>query len=135
MENLEKLIAKKVKEIKDLEQTIEIQTASLNEKRIFLNGLQEASKRLQKPVSSPKKTTSPTRKGSDLRPGTEMERVYQILKEQGEMHVDKLLEKLEKPVNAASKASLTGSINFYIRKNQIFKRTGPNIFGLIEERE
>lgn len=48
------------------------------------------------------------------------------------LHVDALLLALNKEVNKKTRASLAGQLAFYARKKQIFVKTGPNEFGLLE---
>ena len=48
------------------------------------------------------------------------------------MHLDELLGSMGKDANSSTKASLGSSLAAYVRDNEIFTRTAPNTFGLIE---
>jgi hypothetical protein len=72
-----------------------------------------------------------------LRPNSEVAKSRQAILSAGRpLHVDELLKALGKPINHNNKASLSGSLATYVRKNEIFTRPAPNTFGLVEfERE
>ncbi|HYX31184.1 MAG TPA: hypothetical protein VE863_21790 [Pyrinomonadaceae bacterium] len=68
-----------------------------------------------------------------LRRGSDASKARDVLREvRRPQHVDRLLEALGKEVNKKTRASLAGQLAFYARKNQIFEKTGPNEFGLLE---
>lgn len=68
-----------------------------------------------------------------LRPGSDMAKVREHLRTIGKAtHVDDLLKLLGKPIEKKSRASLSGQMSLYARKNQIFTRPEPNTFGLRE---
>src|SRR5689334_804747 len=71
-----------------------------------------------------------------LRRGSDASKARDALREvRKPLHVDRLLEVLGKHVNKKTRASLGGQLAFYARKNQIFEKTGPNEFGLLEWRK
>jgi len=56
-----------------------------------------------------------------------------ILQAEGKpMHVNEILKKMGKSVDKSGRISLSGSLAAYVRKRTIFKKTGPNIFALVE---
>ena len=75
-----------------------------------------------------------TRDGSfALRPNSVLAKTRDIIREAGKpIHISVILEKLGKPVTKDSRSSLSGSIGWYVRRNEIFTRPLPNTFGLIE---
>jgi hypothetical protein len=77
---------------------------------------------------SEQQTTDPT-----LRKGSDMAKVRDHLRVIGKpTHVDDLLKLLGKPVDKKNRASVSGQMSLYARKNQIFTRPEPNTFGLRE---
>jgi hypothetical protein len=83
--------------------------------------------------------TLPTEEGEEgtpeiaLRRGSEASKARDALREvRKPLHVDRLLEALGKEVNKKTRASLAGQLGFYARKKQVFIKTGPNEFGLLE---
>lgn len=68
-----------------------------------------------------------------LRPGSSVAEARQaILKHGKPMHINDLLGALGKDATRDAKSSLTSSIAAYVRRQEIFTRTAPNTFGLIE---
>jgi hypothetical protein len=66
-----------------------------------------------------------------LKPGTMIAQARDALEQAGKpLHVDELLQAIGRPLE--SKSSLTGSLAAYVRRNEVFTRPGPNIFGLID---
>jgi hypothetical protein len=67
-----------------------------------------------------------------LRPGSDPARVRDILKEAGRpLHISDILEKLGKPMTVEARSGLSGTLGTYVRRGEIFRRPGPNTFGLI----
>lgn len=68
-----------------------------------------------------------------LRPGSAVAQAREIILFRGEpVHLDDLIVAMGKPLNQSSKSSLVGSLAAYVREDEIFTRTAPNTFGLIE---
>lgn len=68
-----------------------------------------------------------------LRAGSSVAQAKEIILARGEpVHIDDLLASMGKEVTRDSKASLASSLAAYVRRQEIFSRTGPNTFGLIE---
>lgn len=99
--------------------------ALIRESRAYIAGLTETLKLLPK--------ESPSTAGTALRPGSEVAKARQAILNAGlPLHVDQLLRAIGKPVNHNNKASLSGSLATYVRRNAIFTRPAPNTFGLLE---
>jgi hypothetical protein len=70
---------------------------------------------------------------SKLRAGSAVARAREIILERGEpTHLDELIVAMGKPLTQSVKSSLVGSLAAYVRQNEIFARTAPNTFGLLE---
>src|SRR4051812_15369728 len=68
-----------------------------------------------------------------LRPGSAVAQAREIILAKGEpVHLDELIVAMGKPLTQGAKSSLVGSLAAYVRQNEIFTRTAPNTFGLVE---
>lgn len=68
-----------------------------------------------------------------LRPNSQAALARQALLEAGKpLHVEQLIKALGKSDTRANRSAMAGSIGAYVRKGEIFSRTAPNTFGLIE---
>jgi len=118
-ESLQKLADKKDSEISDLR-------LKLAQAEAYLQAIQDSIRVLPKEPINDK--TEP-----ELRPGTFLSQARDILKAEGKpMHVNEILKRIGKTVDKSNRISLSGSLSAYVRKKTIFKKTGPNIFALIE---
>jgi hypothetical protein len=119
-QNLEKKIEIKRQEVVELE-------VKLRETQAFLSGMQEALKVL--PREAVVGAVAQT-----LRAGSDLANARDYLARVGRpAHVTEILEELNKDGSTTRKrASITSSLASYARKGEIFKRTGPNVFALIE---
>jgi hypothetical protein len=116
---IEERLRKKEEEIREFE-------VKIRDARIYVQALQDVLKIL--PRGSERNI-----RGGTLRPGSSMARVREfILERRRPGHVTELLEALGRPTTRQSRASLSGSLAAYVRKGEIFTRTSPNTFGLIE---
>jgi len=71
--------------------------------------------------------------GGKLRAGSAVAQARDIILERGEpVHLDDLIRTMGKPLTQSAKSSLVGSLAAYVRQDDIFTRTAPNTFGLIE---
>ena len=117
-DKLEERIKKKREEIDKLK-------IQILEAEAYISGLQDAMKYL------PKDVKDETAEGA-IRPGSKIYKTLNLLKTMGKpMHIDQILKALGLPVVKEEKVSLSGSLGWYVRKNQIFTRPAPNTFGLI----
>ena len=122
-ENFQKLIEKKQDEIRELE-------VRIREAQAYLQALQDSARLLPKDETKP--ASNGTSATPQLRAGTDLARVREILATAGEpMHVNDILEKMGKTVDQQARVSLVGTLGSYSRKGRVFTRPAPNTFGLI----
>ena len=70
---------------------------------------------------------------TELRKGSTTAKAYEALKDAGEpLHINKLLAAIGREPTRSARTSLSGSIAAYVRRGEIFTRTDPNTFGLVE---
>jgi hypothetical protein len=119
-QSLEKKIEAKRSEVLELE-------AKLREAQAFLLGMQEVLKMLPRENIAGVVTQS-------LRPGSDMANTRDFLARIGRpAHISEIMEELNKDGSADRKrTSVSSSLASYARKGEIFKRTGPNVFSLID---
>jgi hypothetical protein len=68
-----------------------------------------------------------------LRKGSLVDQAREVILERGEpVHLDDLLKAMGRDVTRDAKASLNSSLAAYVRNNEIFVRTAPATYGLIE---
>lgn len=117
---VEEKIKKKEEEIREYE-------AKVRESRAYIQGLQDTLRLM------PKEGQEHIAPEDKLKRGSSPHSTYMLLKENGSpMHVSDIVKGIGKQVTKSSKIALSGTIGMYARKNDIFVRTGPNIFGLVE---
>lgn len=121
---IEDRIRKKEQEIQDL-------NAKVREARVYIQALQDVLKML--PREDVTVTPHDASQTHSLRPGSGMAQVRDAIIERGHpLHISALLEKLGKSASREARISLSSSLAAYVRKGEVFTRTGPNTFGLIE---
>lgn len=115
------------KRIEKERQQISELKGQLEKAEAFVQGLQEALKMLpREPLGDGSVAATILRTGSDVF------KVRELLQKDGRpMHVREILLGINKPDTKANRASISGSLSNYARREEIFKRTGPNTFGLI----
>ena len=119
-EELQKRIEKKEQEISQLH-------IQLRESSAYLQALQDTIKLL------PRDGTNNGGANELLRPGSAMWKAREAIKKTGNpMHINDILKAMGKPLEKKHRVSLSGSISGYVRKGEIFVRTAPNTFGLME---
>jgi hypothetical protein len=110
---------------KDLE-ILELQT-KIREAQAYIQALQEASRLL------PKDEAKNGKAEATLRPGGSAHKAFLILQESGKpMHITEIMKAIGLAPNKVNRISVGGTLARYARHGQIFTRTGPNTFGLIE---
>jgi hypothetical protein len=117
---LEKRIALEQGKVGELRNEIERREA-------FIQGLQEALKML------PKETpTGRRRAAGPLRSRGDVQKARQLLStETRALHISDILRGIGKENTKQNRASLASSLARYARRNEIFRREGPNEFSLI----
>src|ERR1700694_5844635 len=117
-EELGKRIERKQQEIKELE-------LKIREGYAYMQGLQDTLKLLPKDDGQPQEVV--------LRPGTDMAKAQEAIRAIGHaLHINDLLKALGKPIDKKNRLALGGSLARYARKNVVFRKTGPNTFGLAD---
>jgi hypothetical protein len=111
---LNKKIERKRLEIAEWTRDKNEREALIREAHAYIAGLTDTLKLLPK--------ENPSNAGMALRPGSEVAKARQAI----------LNASMGKPLNHNNKASLSGSLATYVRKNVIFTRPAPNTFGLME---
>ncbi len=95
-------------------------------KKAFLQGLQEAFK------IYPKDGMSDTPTETILRHGSDMAKARNFLNNHGKAaHVSEIVTGIGKENTKENRVSIAGSLASYARRNDIFKKTAPNTFTLV----
>lgn len=119
------------KRIEDKLRKKQTEVANLEEKikaaKVYITALQDVLKMLGRDADDIEEPEAKLRVGSSVAQAREA-----ILAKGEPMHLDDLLGSIGKDANQANKASLGSSLAAYVRENEIFCRTAPNTFGLIE---
>jgi hypothetical protein len=117
---LEKKIEKEKQKIAELR-------ASLDKAESFVAGLQEALRMM------PKDGAPEKRAEFIMRPGSDMSKARDFLKQASKpMHINEILKGLGKEVNSSNKTSISGSLDNYVRRQQVFTKTAARTYGLVE---
>lgn len=120
-QNLEKKIEIKRLEIVELE-------VKLREAQAFLSGMQEALKVLPREAVDGALAVQTLRAGSDMAKARDF-----LAKIERPAHISEIMEELNKDGSTTrQRTSVSSSLASYTRKHEIFKRTGPNVFALID---
>jgi len=118
-QKIEEALRKKENEIQGLEERLK--TA-----KVYVKALQDVLKAIQSDDEG-ESTESSLRQGSSVADAREA-----LLQHHKPMHISELLKAIGKPVTREARASLASSLAAYVRREEIFVRTAPNTFGLIE---
>ena len=124
----------------DIEKRIELEKQKIHELRIqieiiesFIKGLQEALKMLPDKDEMENRKTTKLRTASGIRSGSNVEKVFNLLRQTGEpMHISAILAGIGQENNKANRLSLSSTLSKYVRKNLLFDRPIPNSFSLKE---
>jgi hypothetical protein len=116
---IEETLRKKEQEIQGLEEKIK-------NAKVYVKALRDVLKMLDK-GSEPEVTES------TLRQGSAVDQARDVIMGQGApVHIGEMLEAMGKPQTREARSSLASSLAAYVRRQEIFVRTAPNTFGLIE---
>ena len=123
---LKRKIERKQAEIQQWQaESQELQT-KVREAIAYVSGLEETLKLLPRETPAEAATAS-------LRADSAVAKAREVILKAGKpLHINDILKALGKATTHESKASMSGSIAAYARKNQVFTRPAPNTFGLIE---
>ncbi|EBW9044121.1 hypothetical protein BZR70_24085, partial [Salmonella enterica subsp. enterica serovar Enteritidis] len=118
---IEDRLRKKEQEILSLEEKIKAS-------KIYVNALRDILKMLESDDVNDRYESE-----SSLRVGSAVDQArHVILGKSQPVHIDDLLIALGKDPTREAKASLTSSLAAYVRRGEIFTRSAPNTFGLVE---
>jgi predicted ribosome quality control (RQC) complex YloA/Tae2 family protein len=118
-EKLDDKIKRKEQEILEFE-------ANIREARAYIQALQEATKLL------PREEAKSGKAETMLRPGGSAYKAFRALQEAGTpLHIKDILRIIGIQNNKTNRISLGGTLARYSRSNDIFKRTAPNTFALV----
>lgn len=121
-DQIEKRIVAKQQEISELE-------SQVREAKAYVQGLQEALKFIPKEIE----INSEKLPEQILRHGSDMAKARSYLQKTGcPVYIDEILAGIGKAINKDNRSAVSGSLGNYARKGEIFTRTAPNTFGLIE---
>lgn len=117
---IEDRLRKKLREVSALEEKIRSASA-------YVVALRDVLKMFDGPDADAALPSGKLRLGSAVAMARDI-----ILKANNPVHLDEIIVAMGKPLNANSKSSLASSLAAYVRQNDIFTRTAPNTFGLVE---
>jgi hypothetical protein len=119
---------RKVEErIRRKEQEIQHLEAQVREAKVYIQALQDVLKIFPKDSGGGASAAAELRAGSAVAQAREV-----ILLESNPLHITDILQRLGRNVTKGARVSLASSLAAYVRKGEIFTRTAPNTFGLIE---
>lgn len=112
----------------------------LRKKEQEIHGLEEKIKAAKVYVKALRDILNMLTKGNEteaaesvLRQGSAVAQARDVILKSGvPVHIGDLLDFMRKPQTRGSRSSLVSSIAAYVRRGEIFVRTAPNTFGLIE---
>lgn len=117
---IESRIKRKESEIQSLEK-------KLNAAKIYLQALRDIQGAIANDVEKDGSSGTVLREGSAVALARDV-----ILLLGAPVHIDGLITSLGKELSRETKASLTGSLAAYVRREEIFTRPAPNTYGLRE---
>jgi hypothetical protein len=117
---IEDRIRRKEAEVQSLERKLEVA-------RVYVQALSDVLRDIDRASGDGEAPETALRRGSSVARAREV-----ILEAGAPVHIDDLLARLGKEVTRETKASLTGSLAAYVRRDEIFTRPAPSTFGLIE---
>ncbi|MDE0049552.1 MAG: hypothetical protein OXO52_07185 [Rhodospirillales bacterium] len=117
---IEAKIKRKEAEIQSLEKKLEAA-------KVYLSALKDILRAVERAAEDTRSDETALRSGSSVAQAREV-----ILRLGTPVHIDELLRHLGRDLTRQNKASLTGSLAAYVRRGDIFTRTSPNTYGLLE---
>ena len=122
-------IREKIEErIRRKEQEIAEWTTKIAESRSYIQGLQEAVRLM------PKEGVMASATELALRPGSSAHAAMEALNESPTpLHINALLKAMGKPNTKQQRVLVGGTLSRYARLGQIFSKTGPNTFTLLNK--
>ena len=115
---IQKRIEAKDEEIRGLE-------IQIREARAYLQSLNDTLRLLPKENLANKEVS--------LRPGSALAKARDAIRKAGKpLQILELLKAMGKPQDSKNRAAVSGTLSAYVRKQEVFTRPAPNVFGLIE---
>jgi hypothetical protein len=125
--DIRKRIEKKEQQIYDLEASRDNITIQIREATAALQAFQEILKLAPRDEEDTEQTEP------NIRVGSAVALARDALRKHGRpLHISKLLEAIGRPATHDSRVSLSSGLSAYVRKNEVFTRPEPNVFGLRE---
>jgi len=121
-EDIQRKIERKQAELLEQERNFDLQRAGA---LAYIQALQDTLKVIpREPTVTAERTF---REGSAIGKTREM-----IVAAKRPLHINEILNGLGKPNERGARASVVGALGAYVRRGEVFVRTAPNTFGLIE---
>ena len=99
----------------------------IREEEIYISALEDTLKLL------PREGVNDGNAETVLRPNSVVAKARKVLLSHGEpMHIQRILAAMGKKDGRDSRSALAGSLGAYVRRGEIFYRSAPNTFGLLE---
>lgn len=127
LKTINREIEAKKKEISKLDSQLEEIQQQRGQVQSFIDGLERAIQLLPRDASQQKKPENILRSNSDPAKARTA-----ILKAGKPLHVNEILGNWIKDVTKKDRVSLSSSLGAYARKEEIFTKVAPRVFGLIE---
>jgi hypothetical protein len=119
-EALKKLADRKAQEISSLQM-------QLAQAEAYLQAIQDSIRVLPREQEVGVEATA-------LREGTAIAQARDVLKAAGRpLHILEILRQMGRAPNKQNRVSLSGSLAAYVRRNQVFRKTAPNTFALLDD--
>ena len=112
------------RKIRKSKERIEETRTQLVQMEAYTRGLEEALRMIPKDENGAR--------GDVIRQGSAMDKTRDLLVQAGRpMHITEIVVGIGKENTKPNRVSLSGSIGNYVRRAEVFSRTGPNTFGLL----
>lgn len=126
---LKKRIERQQKRLREIEAQFDELQGEYREANAYLQALQDTVKLLpqdeQDSIDAEPEIT--------MRDGSNVAQARDVLRKVGQpMHVNEILKAIGKEPNKKDRLSLSGALALYVRREQVFNRPSPNVFGLRE---
>lgn len=128
VQDIQRKIKSKEAEILEIDEEIRALELKRSGSKAYIQGLQDILPKAQKDEG-----TNGEPKTGGFRSGSAPELVKLLLKKTGKpLHINQILEGIGKPVEKQQRLSLVSTLSRYAREGNVFKKTAPNTFSLIE---
>lgn len=126
-DELVRRISRKLQEVAALEQQQSALAQQIGIAKAYAQAMEEALRMAERDAVAPITT------GKSLRRGSGPGKAQKALRQAGQpLHITRLLVEMGLPVNRKTRSTLSSALATYARKGEVFTRTAPNTFGLIE---